>query len=53
MLASNALEREPHLEGEELIDLLASNLCRCTGYNNILKAVRAAATEMRKTAAAE
>jgi aerobic carbon-monoxide dehydrogenase small subunit len=53
MLASNALERERHLEGEELLDLLASNLCRCTGYQNIIKAVRAAATEMRKAEAAE
>jgi len=26
---------------------LSSNLCRCTGYQNILKAVRAAAVEMR------
>jgi len=53
MLASNALEREPHLEGEELLDLLSSNLCRCTGYQNIIKAVRAAATEMRKAEAAQ
>ena len=53
MLASNALEREPHLEGEELIDLLSSNLCRCTGYQNIIKAVRAAAAEMRKVETAE
>ena len=53
MLASNALEREPHLEGEELLDLLSSNLCRCTGYQNIIKAVRAAATEMRRAEAAE
>jgi carbon-monoxide dehydrogenase small subunit len=53
MLAANALEREPHLEGEDLLDLLASNLCRCTGYQNIVKAVRAAATEMLKTEAAE
>jgi carbon-monoxide dehydrogenase small subunit len=48
MLATNVLEKNPHIEDEELIDVLASNLCRCTGYQNIIKAVRAAAKEMRK-----
>jgi carbon-monoxide dehydrogenase small subunit len=47
MLAAGALEREPDISDEELIDLLSSNLCRCTGYQNIIKAVRAAAAEMR------
>jgi len=28
--------------------VLSSNLCRCTGYQNIIKAVRAAAKDMRK-----
>jgi carbon-monoxide dehydrogenase small subunit len=28
--------------------VLSSNLCRCTGYQNIIMAVRAAAKEMRK-----
>jgi carbon-monoxide dehydrogenase small subunit len=27
--------------------VLSSNLCRCTGYKNIVKAVRAAAAEMK------
>jgi aerobic carbon-monoxide dehydrogenase small subunit len=27
--------------------VLSSNLCRCTGYQNIIKAVRAAAKEIR------
>ena len=47
MLAANALERHPDIDDEELLDVLASNLCRCTGYQNIVKAVRAAAMELR------
>jgi len=47
MLATNVLEKRPDIDDEELIDVLASNLCRCTGYQNIIKAVRAAAQEMR------
>jgi len=35
------LERDPDISDEEMLDLLASNLCRCTGYQNIIKAVRA------------
>ena len=48
MLAVAVLEREPAISDESLIDVLSSNLCRCTGYQNIIKAVRAAAKEMRK-----
>jgi len=48
MLAVNVLERQPDIGDEEMLDVLASNLCRCTGYQNIIKAVRAAALEMRK-----
>jgi carbon-monoxide dehydrogenase small subunit len=47
MLAANALERNPDIEDAEMLDILSSNLCRCTGYQNIIKAVRAAAAEMR------
>jgi carbon-monoxide dehydrogenase small subunit len=47
MLAVNVLERRPDIDDEELLDVLASNLCRCTGYQNIITAVRAAAAEMR------
>jgi carbon-monoxide dehydrogenase small subunit len=48
MLAVNVLERQPDIGDEEMLDVLASNLCRCTGYQNIIKAVRAAALAMRK-----
>jgi carbon-monoxide dehydrogenase small subunit len=47
MLAMGALEREPEISDEDLLDVLSSNLCRCTGYQNIIKAVRAAAKKMR------
>ena len=47
MLAVGVLEREPDIGDDDLLDVLASNLCRCTGYQNIIKAVRAAAKEMR------
>jgi aerobic carbon-monoxide dehydrogenase small subunit len=48
MLITGVLEREPHIGDDELIDVLSSNLCRCTGYQNIVKAVRAVAGEMRQ-----
>ena len=47
MLAVNALERNPQIGDAELLDVLSSNLCRCTGYQNIVKAVKAARDEMR------
>ena len=48
MLAVGVLEREPNISDDDLLDVLSSNLCRCTGYQGIIKAVRAAAIEMRK-----
>ena len=50
MLAAGVLEAEPDISDEELKHVLSSNLCRCTGYQNIVKAVRAAAAEMKKRA---
>ena len=47
MLAVNTLEQRPDIGDDELIDVLSSNLCRCTGYQNIIKAVKAARDEMR------
>ena len=47
MLAVSLLERNAKIGDEELCEALSANLCRCTGYQNILKAVRAAADETR------
>ena len=47
MLAVGLLERNPAISDGDLVDALSSNLCRCTGYQNIIKAVRSAAAEMR------
>jgi carbon-monoxide dehydrogenase small subunit len=47
MLAVGALEKNPDMDDAEILDLLSSNLCRCTGYENIIKAVKAAAAELK------
>ncbi len=47
MLATGVLEQNPNIGDEELVHALSSNLCRCTGYQNILKAVKAAREEMK------
>ncbi|HEV2628291.1 MAG TPA: (2Fe-2S)-binding protein [Pseudolabrys sp.] len=47
MLAVGVLEKRPDIGDEELLEVLSSNLCRCTGYQNIIKAVRSVAADMR------
>ena len=51
MLAASALEDGRDLDDVELVDLLSSNLCRCTGYANIVKSVRAALDAAKEGAA--
>jgi len=46
MLAVNMLEKDPGVGEDEMIDVLSSNLCRCTGYGNIVRAVKAAQAEL-------
>ena len=48
MLITGVLERDPAITDEDLVDVLSSNLCRCTGYQNIVKAARSAAAELRQ-----
>ena len=52
MLGTAILEQQPDIGDAELVELLSSNLCRCTGYANIIKAVRAAAASLPGRAAA-
>ncbi|MBV9581412.1 MAG: (2Fe-2S)-binding protein [Chloroflexi bacterium] len=40
------LSRTPHPTDDDLRAALSGNLCRCTGYQNILKAVRLAAERL-------
>ena len=41
------LGENPDPSDEEIRDLLSGNLCRCTGYQNIIKAVRKAGAVSR------
>jgi aerobic carbon-monoxide dehydrogenase small subunit len=43
MAAADLLQRNPNPSEEEIREGLEGNLCRCTGYHNIVKAVQAAA----------
>ena len=43
MLATALLRENPSPTDDEIRDAMASNICRCTGYQSILAAVRAAA----------
>ena len=48
MSAYDLLQKNPHPSEEEIRHGLSGNLCRCTGYANIVKAVMAAAKEMNR-----
>jgi aerobic carbon-monoxide dehydrogenase small subunit len=45
MTAKQILERNPNPTEEEIRDGLDGNLCRCTGYQHIVNAVKAAAAK--------
>ncbi len=46
--AKSLLGRNPNPSEEEIRYALAGNLCRCTGYDKIVRAVQSAAKVMRK-----
>jgi carbon-monoxide dehydrogenase small subunit len=41
------LQRNPRPTDEEIRKGIGGNLCRCTGYLNIVKAVKAASAKMK------
>jgi aerobic carbon-monoxide dehydrogenase small subunit len=47
MAAADLLARNPDPSEHDIRDALAGNLCRCTGYHNIVTAVQAAAARTR------
>jgi aerobic carbon-monoxide dehydrogenase small subunit len=51
MAAAGLIEENGELSDEEIRRGLEGNLCRCTGYHNIVDAVQSAAQEMRATPA--
>ncbi len=46
MASKSLLEREPDASTERIRHWLAGNLCRCTGYDKIIRAVEAARDQM-------
>ena len=53
MAAADLLERNPDPSEHEIREGLAGNLCRCTGYHNIVKAVLYAAQLQQGAATTE
>ena len=51
MTAVDLLARNPDPSDDEIRHAIEGNICRCTGYQNIVAAVRAAAVAMRDGAA--
>ncbi len=53
LTAVDLLSRNPEPSDPEIRHGIGGNLCRCTGYQNIVRAISAAASEMRSAARPE
>jgi carbon-monoxide dehydrogenase small subunit len=52
MASISLLKEDPEPSEEEIREALEGNYCRCTGYENIVKAVQQAAEQMGQSTAA-
>jgi carbon-monoxide dehydrogenase small subunit len=50
LVGASLLDRNPDPTDDEIRWAISGNLCRCTGYVNIVKAIQAAAGEVRSSA---
>jgi aerobic-type carbon monoxide dehydrogenase small subunit (CoxS/CutS family) len=48
MTAKALLDHEPNPSRERIKEAIAGNICRCTGYNQIVEAIESAAAELRE-----
>ena len=53
MSALDLLQREPDPDDKQIRQWLEGNICRCTGYHNIVRATQAAAATMRGDAVSQ
>jgi carbon-monoxide dehydrogenase small subunit len=51
MAAKALLDKNPNPTRENVVDAISGNICRCTGYHNIVKAIAAGAKAMSKDGA--
>ena len=47
MVAIELLSKNPNPTEDEVREAISGNLCRCTGYQNIVKSIESAAKKMR------
>jgi aerobic carbon-monoxide dehydrogenase small subunit len=50
LAATELLQKNPHPTEQEIKEAISGNLCRCTGYEPIIEAIRAVAAKAGKTA---